>query len=145
MASGVIGTKELLRKFNELQAEAKLKVLRAAARKGGNIIAKEAKARIPVGSEPHRTYRKVLVAAGFAKRSIVVRTYINKRNGRVGAVVGVRAQAFYAVQFVELERGKSSARGKPWLVPAFNATLQQQQDGYKVEMLRVIQRVSRKK
>lgn len=145
MATAVLGTKELLRKFNELQNEAKLKVLRAAARKAGNIVAKEAKSRIPVGSIPHRTYRKVLVSPGFAKRSIVVRTYINKRTGRVGAVVGVRAQAFYAVQFVELERGKSSARGKPWLVPAFNATSDQQENAFKVEMLRVIQRVSRKK
>lgn len=139
------GVKELMAQFNALQAEAKLKVLRAAARKAGNLIAKEAKNRIPVGSIAHKTYRGVLVAPGFAKRSIVVKTYIDKRRGTVGAVVGVRAQAFYAVQFVELERGKSSAKGRPWLVPAFEATSEAQQDAFRQEMLRVINKIRKKK
>jgi HK97 gp10 family phage protein len=138
------GVKELMRKFDQLKGMAQAKVLMAAARSAGNVIAKEAKARIPVGSIAHRTYRKVLVSPGFARRSIVVKTYANKRTGAVGAVVGVRAQAFYAVNFIELERGKSTARGKPWLRPAFEATTDKQISEFHRAFMRVINRVARK-
>lgn len=143
MATQVVGAKELLRKFDKLKVAGKEKVLRAAVRSAANVVAKEAKQRIPVGSVEHRTYRKVLVSPGFARRSIKVQTYVNKRTGAVGALVGVRAQAFYAVQFVELERGKSKVKGKPWLRPAFDATTEKQISEFNRAFLRVINKVAR--
>lgn len=139
----VLGVKELLRKFDQLKLAGQEKVLRAAVRSAGNAVAKEARQRIPVGSIAHRTYRKNLVSPGFARRSIRVLTYVDKRNGRVGAVVGVRAQAYYATQFVELERGKSKVKGKPWLRPAFEATTERQISEFNRAFLRVINKVSR--
>lgn len=143
MAESVLGVKELLRKFDQLKVAGKEKALRAAVRGAANVVAKEAKQRIPVGSIAHRTYRKVLVSPGFARRSIKVQTYVNRRTGAVGAMVGVRAQAFYAVQFVELERGKSKQRGKPWLRPAFDATTEKQMSEFHRAFLRVINKVRR--
>jgi len=116
------GYKELMRKFDKLNAAGQAKALRAGVRAGGNVVKKEARSRIPVGDKAHRTYRGNLVAPGFARRSIKVYTFVDKRKGTVYALVGVRAQAFYAVQFVELERGKSNRKGKPWLRPAFDST-----------------------
>lgn len=118
----VEGTKALFKKFDTLSLAGKTKVLRAGARAAGAVVVKQAKANIPVGSEPHRTYDGVLVSPGFARRSIRAITYVNKRTGIVGVVVGVRSRAFYATHFVETERGNSKTRGKPWLSPAFGST-----------------------
>lgn len=145
MASGVDGVKELLRKFDELSTIGKEKALRAAVRGAVAPIVKQAKATIPVGTVAHRTYRNVLVSPGFARRSIVAKTFVDRRRGSVAAVVGVRAQAFYAVQFVELERGKSRDKGKPWLRPAFESTEQQQIDAFSKSLMRVINRIRKKR
>ena len=138
----ILGVKELMKKFDQLKAAGKEKVMRAAVRSAANAVAKEARQRIPVGSIAHRTYRKNLVSPGFAKRSIRVLTYVDKRNGRVGALVGVRAQAYYALNFVELERGKSKVKGKPWLRPAYEATAEKQISEFNRAFLRVINKVS---
>lgn len=160
MAETVLGVKELLRKFDQLKVAGKEKALRAAVRGAANVVVKEAKARIPVGSIPHRVggrkalkatrnraardrVQGVLVSPGFARRSIIARTYTDKKTGRVGAVIGVRAKAFYAVQFVEMERGKSKVKGKPWLRPAFDATEEKQISEFHRAFLRIINKVSR--
>jgi HK97 gp10 family phage protein len=116
----------LLRQLRQLQNSVQARAVRNALGAAARIVAKRARQTIPVGTQAHRTYRGVLVAPGFARRSVVVRTSINRRTGRITAVVGVRAQAFYATQFVELERGNSSRTGRPWLRPAFEETQPQQ-------------------
>lgn len=140
----VEGVAELLRKFDTLATMGKEKALRAAVRSAGNVVAKEAAGRIPVGSRAHRTYRGNLVTPGHARRSIKVVTYVNRRTGAVGAMVGVRASAFYAVQFVELERGKSTTRGRPWLRPAFDDTTDKQIAEFVRSFRRVINKVSKR-
>lgn len=161
MAESVLGVKELLRKFEQLKTAGKEKALRAAVRGAANVVVKEAKARIPVGSIPHRVGGRkalkakrnraareakqgVLVSPGFARRSIVARTYTDKKTGRVGAVIGVRALAFYAVQFVEMERGKSKVKGRPWLRPAFEASESRMISEFHRAFQRVIQRLKTK-
>jgi HK97 gp10 family phage protein len=134
----VEGTKELLKKFEMLSTAGKTKVLRAASRAAGAAVVKEAKARIPVGSESHRTYDGTLVSPGFARRSIRAVTFVDKRSGKVGVRVGVRARAFYAINFVELEKGNSRHRGKPWLKPSFGATEKQQIEAFESRMRKVI-------
>lgn len=158
MASQVIGIEELMRKFDMLKTAGKEKALKAAVRSAANVVVKEAKARIPVGSMSHRVggrkalaakrnraarerIQGVLVSPGFARRSIVARTYTDRKTGRVGAVIGVRAQAYYAVQFVEMERGKSKAKGRPWLRPAFQSSEPKMISEFHRAFQRVIQRL----
>jgi HK97 gp10 family phage protein len=154
----VDGVKELLKKFDRLNTAGKTKVLRAASRAAGATVAKDARSRIPVGSQAHRTlnYRKIgdrgkglgaagiLVTPGHARRSIKVATYVNRSTGAVGAVVGVRSSAWYAVQFVELEKGKSTRRGRPWLRPAFDATRAKQISEFERRFRAVINKALKK-
>lgn len=142
--SSVEGVPELLRKFDQLKAETRQKALRTPIRRAANLVAEEAAGRIPVGSRLHRTYRGALVAPGYARRSIKVVTYLNRRTGGAGAMIGVSAQAFYAVQFVELERGKSTARGRPWLRPAFDDTTDAQIAEFIAAFRRTIRRLTKK-
>lgn len=140
----VEGVPELLRKFDQLAAETRQKALRTPIRRAAKVVADEAAGRIPVGSIAHRTYDGSLVAPGFARRSIKVVTYINRRTGAVGAMVGVASRAYYAVQFVELERGKSTARGRPWLRPAFDETTDKQVAEFIAAFRRTVRRLVRK-
>ena len=78
-------------------------------------IVREARLRIPIGDVEHRTYKGNLVAPGFAQRNIRKASKII--DGRAVVSIGVRREAFYATQFVELGTQKMDAT--PWLVPAF--------------------------
>ena len=139
----VEGVKELMRKFEKLGAAGQTKVLRAACRGAGAVVRKQARANIPVGSEPHRLHDGTLVTPGFARKSIVARVFVNKSKGTVSVAIGVRAKAFYAVQFVEMERGNSRSRGKPWLRPAFETTEDQQRAQFERRFREVINKVVR--
>ncbi len=121
MASALQGVAELNRKLSELaDPKENGRVLRAAAGAAMRQVMKVARASAPVGKEPHKTYKGRLVAPGFASRSLRVVTSL--REGTATAKLGVRAEAFYALQFIEL--GTSKIPRTPWLVPAF----EQQQD-----------------
>lgn len=140
----VEGVKQLMKKFDALNVAGKTKVLRAAGRAAGAVVVKDARTRIPVGSKAHRTHDGVLVAPGFARRSIVTRLFVNRSNGKVSAAVGVRARAFYATQFVETEKGKSTRRGRPWLQPAFEATRAKQISEFERRFRAVIEKARKK-
>lgn len=94
-------------------------VLRKGVRDGMAEPMKQAKALIAVGTEPHLTYKGKLVAPGFAQRSIVRRTKVDRSGLSASCVLGVLDEAFYAVAFLELGTSKMAAR--PWLRPAFAA------------------------
>lgn len=111
----VIGVPALIRKLNALDAKTGAKVLRQATMAAAKPVVDEAKIRIPVGDTVHRTYKGNLVGPGFAKRSIKRVSKII--GGTVHVMIGVKREAFYATQFVEL--GVEHAAAKPWLVPAF--------------------------
>lgn len=111
------GVAELTRKLNEMGTKIAGKELRGTARAAMKIVRDRAAAAIPVGSVPHTTYKGRRVFGGFAKRSLRLFSFINKRTGSVEAVVGPSAEAFYASQFVELGTSKMAAR--PWLRPTF--------------------------
>lgn len=96
------------------------KVLRTGVRQGMAEPKKKAQALIPVGIDAHKTYKGRLVAPGFAKRSIRVITKIARGGQMAYALLGVRAEAYYAVQYVELGTSKMAAH--PWLRPAFLAS-----------------------
>jgi len=91
--------------------------LKRGVRAGMLEPARRARQLIPIGVDAHQTYKGRLVAPGFAKRSIRIIAKILKGGQAAYALLGVRAEAFYAVQYVEL--GTSKMQPRPWLRPAF--------------------------
>lgn len=112
------GMDELLSKLNSLHSAMAIKLLRSATGFAMTPVIANAKMRIPVGKENHLSYKGNLLQPGFARDSIRKATFI--KDGRAVASVGVRKEAFYAVQFVEV--GTSKMDAKEWLVPALEAT-----------------------
>lgn len=122
MASYVEGTKELTEKLRELASpKEQAATLRAAVRAPMAQVMKRAQTNIvrlsPGKRQIHKTYRGRLVTAGFALRSIRMIVKMSKDKQLAQAVLGVRAEAFYALQFFEL--GTAKIARQPWLQPAF--------------------------
>lgn len=111
------GVAELTRKLEEMGKLEDGKALRAAVRAGIKPATQKAKAMIPQGVDAHRTYKGRLVAPGFARRNIRAITRLSKDKQKATARLGVRNEAFYATQFVEI--GTSKMAPRPWLRPAF--------------------------
>lgn len=119
--SQFLGFDELAKKLSTLTSDEEIgKALSQAVRAALAEVVKDARSRIPVGTEAHRTYKGRLVAPGYARRSIRTLVRKDKTNHKVTGLVGVRAEAYYALQFVEL--GTSKMAAQPWLRPAFEAS-----------------------
>jgi HK97 gp10 family phage protein len=110
------GVAELTRKLNALGLQTTGRELRGTARAAMKIVRDKAAATIPVGSVPHTTYKGRRVFGGFAKRTLRLLSFIDKKTGGVIALVGPAREAFYASSFVEFGTSKMAAR--PWLRPA---------------------------
>jgi HK97 gp10 family phage protein len=119
------GVRELDAQLAGLSRAVRGRVLRTAVRAAIGKARERAEATIPTGTVPHRTHKGRLVAPGFAKRNIRVAVRLDRTREKATGVLGVDPEAFYAVQFVELGTVKVGPR--PWLRPAFNATLAEQQ------------------
>lgn len=126
MATELIGVKELSAKLDKLSRKASGQILRKAANRAVKPVLEAARARIPVNKieELHKTYKGRSVAPGFAQRSIAAKVSLSRDGRAVFAAMGVKREAFYATQFVEV--GTSKQAKQPWLVPAFEATQSQQ-------------------
>ena len=122
------GVARLSRKLDNLGAKLGAKALKAAVRKSTEPVVREMRALIPVGSRIHKTYKGLYVGPGFARRSISRRT--KKSRAGLSHVIGIRAQAFYAINFLDLgphtviHRGKRSIkpytlRRRPWFLSVF--------------------------
>lgn len=96
------------------------KTLRRGCRSFMTETKKAAQQLIPVGVDEHQTIKGRLVAPGFAKRNIDFRVKVDKSGLKATAVLGVKSEAYYAVQFVEI--GTSKMGAQPWLRPAFRAS-----------------------
>jgi hypothetical protein len=129
VAIEVKGLRELDRKLAALGGALGQKTLRNAARAAMKPALDAARAAAPTGTEAHRTYKGRLVAPSFAKRSLRVVTYRNRRTGKVGALLGVRKEAYYALQFWVY--GHYGRKRQDWFTPAF--------EGAKSEMLKLLQ------
>lgn len=141
MASAVKGLRELDAKLAALGVAAGEKVMRQALRAAMRPVLEAAKTAAPEGTELHRTYRGRLVAPGFGKRS--VRLVIAKpgRDGKFRAALGVRREAFYMLQFVEL--GTSKMAAQPWLTPAFEAEVPATTERMAAELKKRIERAAK--
>lgn len=124
MANDLEGYAELTKKLRELaDPKQQAAALRESVRKPMNDVKKVAQANIakisPGKTELHRTYKGRLVSAGFASRSLKVVVKLSKDKQSATALLGVKKEAFYALQFHEL--GTAYIPKNPWLVPAFES------------------------
>ena len=138
----VTGAAQLSRQLAALEQQVAGKALRGAALSATLPTLRHAQATIPVGRVPHTTYKGRLVAPGFARRSLRRATRLTHRGTRVSVRIGVRREAFYAVQFLEL--GTSKMPKQPWLVPAYNATYRTVTARLSGELKKRIQRAARR-
>lgn len=136
------GFRDLEKKLEKLSHLDQGKALRAATNAAGNPTLKKARATIPVGSIPHKTYKGRWVSPGFAKRSLRKKTILARNKQSAQVLIGVRSEAFYAVSFLEL--GTSRHSKQPWLRPAFESTKSEQINAFSAKMRDYIAKVSRK-
>lgn len=117
MASQLEGVADLTTKLTELGAKVAGKELRGTVKAAIETALHAARVNIPVGSEPHKTYKGRIVTPGFALASIDTKIGLEKKTGTAYALLGVRPEAFYALAFREL--GTATQAADPWLRPAF--------------------------
>lgn len=143
--SEIIGFKALSKQLRDMGGAAGGKALRAAGRNAMNIAKKEAASAAPKGAPPYvysgesygtlrafdpyprpTFYRKGgisgdLVAPGWTSRRVAIKTWLSRDKTQANIMLGVRPDAWQAVQFVEL--GTSKIRARPWLEPAFRRSI----------------------
>ena len=124
MSAELKGYRELSKQLQALGAAVGGKTLRSATLLATTPVMREARRRIPVGVDAHKTYKGRVVAPGFAKRSIARKAFLSRDKSTAYCIVGVKPEAYYALQFVEMGTSKQSAQ--PWLEPAFRATQDEQ-------------------
>ena len=118
------GFKELSRKLSKMGEAAGGKALQQAARLAMKPAKDKAKANAPVGDyTTGRTYKGNLKFPGYAKRNIVVTSRLTPDKKTVNVKLGVRKEAFYAINFIEF--GTSRIPKRPWLEPAFRSSIPQ--------------------
>ena len=111
MYAQIIGDKQLLANLNALAPKVKKRIMKPAMRKGGQVIAKRAKLKVPKRS-------------GFLRKAL--RALPNK-NGNVKIYVNPKVSGWYKEEFVRpakyahlVEFGTQDATAKPFLRPALN-------------------------
>jgi HK97 gp10 family phage protein len=111
--SSLVGVAELTKQLNQLASLEEGRALKRAVKAGIKPALVRAQELIPVGRVPHRTYKGLLVAPGFAKASLRTISTINGAKNIASGILGVRQQAFYILKFVEL--GTRFMEAQPWI------------------------------
>lgn len=136
-----MGLATLSRQLSKIESATATKILRSATMSATLPAVKRMKMTIPRGSKAHRTYKKRLVGPGFARRSI--RRTSRIKGGRAWVLIGVRREAFYAIQFydrpsaITVTKRKKKAvkpytiKPKQWLTGSFVAERQNMEDRFK--------------
>lgn len=148
MANELIGVAELTAKLQELADPSRTaRAVRSALSTAMNPVKKVAKANLskisPGKRQLHKTYKGRWVSAGFAARSLRVKTFANRQKTKFSAALGVSREAFYAVTFFEL--GTSKLAKQPWLRPAFDATKQVALKSFSATLKKRVESIARKK
>jgi HK97 gp10 family phage protein len=145
----LIGFAELEKKLADLgDAKASAKILKAAVRNAMKRVMQEAQEnvkRISPGERfKHKSYKGNDLYAGFAARSLKMFVFVTRKSPLTAvAKLGVRKEAYYALQFLEL--GTAKIKAVPWLTPAF---LSQKDNGLRAigeTMRRRINRIARQR
>lgn len=92
--------------------------LKRCVKSGINEAFKVAQQIIPVGTKPHRLQNGLLVNYGYAKSALRTISTINSAKNVASGILGVRKQAFYILQYIEL--GTRKMRAQPWIRRALN-------------------------
>lgn len=148
MVSYVEGTKELVEKLRELASpKEQAAALRASVRVPMREVMRVARANIarisPGKRQWHRTYRGRFVTAGFASRNLRMIVVMSKDKQAAWSLLGVRKEAFYALQFFEL--GTAKIPSQPWLTPAFYQSRNQSIAGVGAELKKRIERIAKRR
>src|SRR5690606_28668844 len=107
-------------------------------------VARSNISRISPGKQKiHRTYKSRLVTAGFASRNLRMITRMSRYKQMAQSVLGVRKEAFYALQFFELRTAKIPRQ--PWLTPAFYQSRDRMLAKVGEAMRKRIERIARKR
>lgn len=111
MYAQIIGDKQLLANLNALAPKVKKRIMKPAMRKGGQVIAKRAKLKIPKRS-------------GFLRKALRA---LPTKNGNVKIYVNPKVSGEYKGKFVRpakyahfVEFGTQEAEAHPFLRPALN-------------------------
>lgn len=141
MTQQLEGFRELEKKLDRLSHLNQGRALRVALNASANPVVKQARATVPRGDVPHKTYKGRWVSPGFASRNIRKKVWIARNKTYGSAMVGVRSEAFYALQFLEL--GTSEIPRRPWLEPAFRLTRGSQTSLFAQKMREYIAKVAK--
>lgn len=107
------GFDDLSKKLSSLGKNTGGKFLRSSLMSSSLDVVKDARANVPKGRFGHKTHKGRYVAPGFASRNIARRSSISKDKRTAFVSVGVKSEAYYAVQFLEL--GTKHIAKQPWL------------------------------
>lgn len=148
MTQKIQGVEGLSAKLRELASpKEQAAALRASVRVPMKGVMKRAQANIvrisPGLRALHRTYKGRLVSAGFAARSIRMAVRLSPDKTSAYSVLGVLAEAFYALQFLEL--GTAYIARQPWLTPAFYSSKDESIRGVGIELKKRIDRIAAKR
>lgn len=125
----IIGIDKLGKQLQNLDTKLSAKFLRTAAVYAIKPIKTEAKRRVPKGKRAHRIKKGkgkpgLLVAGGFASRQIAHKARFKHGKTTVSIIIGVKSDAYYAVQFVEIgytTKGGKEIAARPWLKPSLQS------------------------
>lgn len=146
--SRIEGTAELTKKLKALASpKEQANALRSSVRTPMNAVKKKAQVNIrkisPGKRALHRTYKGRLVSAGFALRNIRMIVKMSKDKQQASALLGVRKEAYYALQYFEL--GTSKIAAMPWLTPAFESSKDDMIRGVSKVLRTRIERIARQR
>lgn len=137
------GGKELAAKLRALKAGTRGRILKDAVARAMVETLNDATNAAPVGTKSHKTYKGNIVEPGYARDSLRLKTWVSKDKESAAAMVGVRPEAYYALQFVEL--GTSKMPPRPWLEPAFQGNKAASIARIAAELKARIERIARRK
>ncbi len=100
MSEKIKGLKDLERKLLNISKKMSSKILRQGALQATTPAMKAMKKDAPKGKKSHRTYKGRLVAPGFLSRSII--RHIDRSRDKTIVLIGVKKEAFYGIQFLNL-------------------------------------------
>ena len=141
------GFKELSRKLSKMGEAAGGKALRSAAMSASLPALKAAMAKAPVSDrfqlEARKTYKGYVRFPGFTKRSVVRKATLSQDKRTANVRIGVKREAFYAINFIEF--GTAKIKKRPWLEPAFKQSVPAMNERLRVRLKQLIDKAAKKR
>jgi HK97 gp10 family phage protein len=135
------GVAELTKQLNQLGSLEEGQALRRAVKAGIKPALVRAREIIPVGRVPHRTYKGLLVAPGFARQSLRTISTINAAKNIASGLLGVRKEAYYILQFVEF--GTRFIPAQPWIRRALLESRSDCEEAFRASIAAAIEKAAK--